>query len=119
MHFDDKTWKIIAAFVDPGQAPSRGRPHASRRAVLSGIVHVLVNDISWHQLPIQLYRVSGNTCWRQFREWVSNGVWLSIEHELACILIAQGAKDAAIAFVDAAARRIDAACRRKARAPQY
>lgn len=58
----DKLWVLIEPLLPP-EAPKTkgGRPRASDRAVLSGIVYVLKTGIPWRMLPKEL-GCSGVTC---------------------------------------------------------
>ncbi|UVE69938.1 transposase [Burkholderia pyrrocinia] len=91
---------------------NRGRPRTDRRAALSGIVYVLVNNIPWRLLPTQFYRVSGNTCWRLFRGWVADGRWLMVEHAVVHEWIARGESDLAISLMQRAHTRMGKTRRR-------
>ncbi|WP_195904365.1 transposase [Burkholderia cenocepacia] len=72
----------VSVRIGHRQPAGRGRPRSNLHNVLAGIAYILVNDIAWHSLPNELYRVSGNTCWRHFRKWVNEGRWDEIEEEL-------------------------------------
>lgn len=75
----DEAWERIRPLI-PGRAERvpRGRARLDDRAVLDGIVHVLMTGIGWCALPKSLGCGSGMTCWRRWREWQSGGVWPGI-----------------------------------------
>jgi len=72
----DELWRDLERLI-PLEAPKPrgGRPRASARAALAGIVHVLRTGSSWATLPKRLGFGSGMTCWRRLREWQGVGVW--------------------------------------------
>lgn len=82
MYINDRVWGKISNLIPAVNTRRRGRPRADQRAVLSGILACLVEEIPWRALPTRRYGVSGNTCWRQFREWVRSDSWTSIESAL-------------------------------------
>lgn len=52
----------------------RGRPWASNRACLEGILWVLRTGARWRDMPSRY--PSGVTCWRRLRDWEEREVWL-------------------------------------------
>ncbi len=53
-----------------------GRPRASDRQVLEGILWILRSGARWQDLPEEFPHPS--TCWRRLRDWEQQGIWLSI-----------------------------------------
>src|SRR5438094_2798908 len=53
-----------------------GRPRASDRKVLEGILWILRSGARWQDLPEEF--PSPATCWRRLRDWEEQGVWLNI-----------------------------------------
>ncbi|EHM01653.1 hypothetical protein HMPREF9946_01914 [Acetobacteraceae bacterium AT-5844] len=61
----DDLWAVVEPLLprDPPK-PKGGRPRASDRAVLAGILFVLRTDIQWQHVPTEL-GCCGKTCWRR------------------------------------------------------
>jgi len=59
--------------------PKGGRPFASDKACLEGIVYVLRNGIRWNAMPRCF--PSSTTCWKRFDAWTKLGIMPQI-HEL-------------------------------------
>jgi transposase len=60
----------------------RGRPRASNRAALRGILFVLNTGIDWEDLPAEAFGVSGMTCWRRLEQWTRAGVFRRLQNKL-------------------------------------
>src|SRR5438045_2060532 len=72
----DELWAIAAPLLPPPPPrPYGGRPRASDRKALAGILFVLKTGIQWKDLPTDVFGVSGITCWRRLRDWQALGVW--------------------------------------------
>ncbi|RBB33071.1 transposase [Burkholderia reimsis] len=114
MLISDEEWSAVSTFADdaPETRLRRGRNRVDRRAALSGIVDIITGDIAWRALPTERYQVSGNTCWRQFRQWVADGTWISIEFALVHKWLELGQNERAAALMYFADKRIEAAFRR-------
>jgi transposase len=59
-----------------------GRKRYSERACLEGILTVLRWGIPWKELPQEVGRPSGKTCWRRFDQWQRAGVWPELVERL-------------------------------------
>ena len=72
----DELWNLVEPLL-PLQPPrwKGGRPRVSDRAVLTGVVFVLMTGIPWEKLPPEMGCGSGMTCWRRLRDWQKAGVW--------------------------------------------
>ena len=68
----DDEWAIVAPFLT---IPSLrgGRPPASHRRVLDGILWICRTGAPWRDLPEAFG--NWNSIWRQFRRWCASGVW--------------------------------------------
>jgi transposase len=72
----DELWSAIEPLLPPQKArPKGGRPPIPDRAVLTGILFVLMTGLPWEMLPPQMGCGSGMTCWRRLRDWQKAGVW--------------------------------------------
>lgn len=72
----EELWKAIEPLLPPHKPrPKGGRPPIPDRAVLTGILFVLMTGIPWEMLPPQMGCGSGMTCWRRLRDWQKAGVW--------------------------------------------
>jgi transposase len=72
----DELWVAIEPLLPPEKPrPKGGRPPLPNRAVLTGILFVLMTGIPWEMLPPQMGCGSGMTCWRRLRDWQKAGVW--------------------------------------------
>jgi transposase len=69
----DGQWERIEPHL-PKYAPSSkgGRPRASDRECLEGILWLLRTGARWQDIPVDL--PSGSTCWRRLQEWAGEGV---------------------------------------------
>jgi transposase len=74
---DDAQWKVLASlFPEPRRRKDgRGRPWASNRSCLEGILWVLRTDARWRGLPEKY--PDGSICWRRLRMWEEEGIWLA------------------------------------------
>jgi AcrR family transcriptional regulator len=79
----DEHWNRVQKVLPPSPQQRRpGRPAASDRDILEGILHILTSGIPWAQLPQHRFHVSGVTCWRRHRQWTRSGDWDRILGEL-------------------------------------
>jgi transposase/quinol monooxygenase YgiN len=94
----DEQWERIRLLLPATTLGSVGRPRASDRRALDGVLYVLRNGCRWRDLP----RAYGSpvTCWRRFNEWEASGVWERVWQELLGALDAQGRQAWALAFMD-------------------
>jgi transposase len=76
----------------------RGRPARHPREVLDGILWILRTGAPWKDMP-QRYPPY-QTCHRRFQQWVRQGVFQRIAHELAEDLYKRGGIDIREAFID-------------------
>ena len=72
----DELWAVIEPLLPPrGPRPKGGRPPLPDRAVLTGILFILMTGTPWEMLPREMGCGSGMTCWRRLRDWHAAGVW--------------------------------------------
>jgi len=76
MRLNDRQWALMEYFFpEPKRRRDRrGRPWASNRECVEGILWVLRTGARWRDLPPEY--PSGPTCWRRLRQWEEQGVWL-------------------------------------------
>ena len=98
----DDLWTAIKPLLPRERPkPKGGRPRASDRAALAGILFVLRTGIQWHELPAEL-GCCGKTCWRRLGEWHAAGVWAGLHRVLLERLQDAGALDWRRAALDSA-----------------
>jgi transposase len=74
----DKQWERIAPHLPAHPAsPKGGRPRASDRECLEGILWLLRSGARWQDIPVDL--PSGSTCWRRLQEWASEDILEQIQ----------------------------------------
>jgi len=70
----DEQWNLISfLFPDEAAKPLVGRPRASNRDCVEGILWILRTGARWTDLP-QCFP-SSSTCWRRHRDWTESGLW--------------------------------------------
>lgn len=70
----DALWSRVEPLLPPNRPhPKGGRPFASNKACLAGIVYVLRNGIRWNDMPKQF--PSSTTCWTRYALWTKLGIW--------------------------------------------
>jgi len=96
----DEQWEIVGPlFPEPRRRrDNRGRPWASNRACLEGILWVLQTGAAWRFLPGEY--PSPSTCWRRLKQWEEEGVWLSAWRTLLGALDREGLLKWDEAFLD-------------------
>jgi transposase len=94
-------WEVLCPlFPEPKQRrDGRGRPWASNRACLEGILWVLRTGARWRDLPGEY--PDGSTCWRRLRMWEEQGVWKAAWRKLLSLLDERRLLDWEEAFLDA------------------
>lgn len=111
----DDLWAVIEPLLPPERPkPKGGRPRASDRVALAGILFVLRTGIQWHELPSEL-GCCGKTCWRRLGEWHAAGVWAGLHRVLLERLQDAGALDWRRAALDSASLPAKKGVRRSAR----
>lgn len=69
----DEQWQRIEPHLPKyKRSPKGGRPRASDRESLEGILWLLRTGARWQDIPVDL--PSGSTCWRRLMEWAGEGV---------------------------------------------
>ena len=75
-----------------------GRPWASQRSVVDGILWVLKTGARWRDLPAEY--PSPSTCWRRLKRWDEDGTWLRVWRAIIAELDARGRLQWETAFID-------------------
>ena len=69
----DEHWDRIAPYVpEHPPSPKGGRPRASDRECLEGLLWLVRTGARWQDIPVDL--PSGSTCWRRLQEWAGDGI---------------------------------------------
>ena len=95
---DDQWQKLEPLLPKPKLNPKGGRPRASNRLVLEGLLWILRTGARWCDLPDRY--PSPSTCWRRLRLWEEQGVWLDVWRKFLSMLDEKGALDWQEAFID-------------------
>src|SRR5512135_1087906 len=100
MELTNAQWDRIEPIIEslPRKRERRGRPQRHAREVLDGILWVLRTGAPWKDVP-QRYPPY-QTCHRRFQQWVRQGVFQRILHELAEDLYERGGIDICETFSD-------------------
>lgn len=95
----DAQWAKIEPLLPSLPRSQRGgRPWASHRAVVDGILWVLKTGARWRDLPAEY--ASPSTCWRRLKRWDEDGTWLRIWRAIIAELDARGRLHWETAFID-------------------
>jgi transposase len=83
-------WELIEPLLpEPKRRKDkRGRPWASNRACMEGILWVLQTGAAWRFLPDKY--PSPATCWRRLKQWEEQDVWLDAWRTLLGALDGEG-----------------------------
>jgi len=74
----DEQWQRIAPHLPQHPpSPKGGRPRATDRECLEGILWLLRSGARWRDIPLDL--PSGSTCWRRLQEWAGDEVLQHIQ----------------------------------------
>src|SRR5215469_2507442 len=86
----DEQWQLVDPLLpQPKRRPDqRGRPWATNRACLEGILWILQTGAAWRFLPDEF--PSPSTCWRRLKHWEEEGVWLTAWRAMLGVLDSEG-----------------------------
>lgn len=74
----DEQWQLVAPHLPQHpSSPRGGRPRASDRECLEGLLWMLRTGARWRDIPIDM--PSGSTCWRRLQEWAAGNVLQDIQ----------------------------------------
>ena len=87
---NDAQWELIEPLLPAPMRlkDKRGRPWASNRVCLEGILWILQTGVAWRFLPDKY--PSPATCWRRLKQWEEQGVWLDAWRALLGALDGKG-----------------------------
>ena len=95
----DAQWSTIEPLLPRMPRTARGgRPWASHRSVVDGILWVLKTGARWRDLPAEY--PSPSTCWRRLRRWDEDGTWLRVWRAIIAELDERGRLQWETAFID-------------------
>lgn len=95
----DAQWAAIEPLLPRMPRTARGgRPWASHRAVVEGLLWVLKTGARWRDLPAEY--PSPSTCWRRLKRWDEDGTWLRVWRAIIAELDARGRLQWETAFID-------------------
>ena len=79
----DDSWAVIKRLLPPEPSkPKGGRPRASDRAALAGVILVLGTGMLWKHVSRSALGCSGKTSWRRLGAWQTVGVWAALHRVL-------------------------------------
>lgn len=75
----DDLWAVVEPLLPPEPEMLKGgRPGASDRAALAGIILVLRTGMQWKPLSCSRVGRGGRTSWRRLGAWQTAGVWAAL-----------------------------------------
>jgi transposase len=83
---DDVKWNMIVPFLPP--KANEGRPRADDRAIINGILFVLITGCRWIDVP-RMYG-DDSTMNRRLKNWEKLGVWKGIMNAITSYEYADG-----------------------------
>ena len=115
----DDFWAVIAPLLpSEPEKPKGGRPRASDRAALAGIILVLRTGRQWKHLPRSEVGCSGKTSWRRLGIWQAAGVWAALHRVMLERLQDADALDWSRAALDSASLPAKKGAPRPGRTPR-
>ena len=99
----EEAWKLLEPLLPPEKATRRGRPWASHRQIIDGILWILRTGSPWRDLPRELGY--WGTVYQRFARWQLDGTWAKILEVLQAQLNEQGLLDGDLWFVDSTINR--------------
>src|SRR5215213_9211647 len=100
MDLNNNEWKHIRQFfsVPSGREDGKGRPRASDREILNGILWILRTGAPWKELPAKY--PARSSCHRRFQTWAQDGSFERAWRRLVRLLDRKGRIDWAEGFID-------------------
>jgi transposase len=99
----DEAWELLRPLLPDEEEARVGRPWASHRQVISGILWILRTGSPWRDLPAEWGNF--NTVYARFRRWQLDGTWKKIMEALQLTLQDKGRLDHDLWCVDSTINR--------------
>jgi len=94
----EKQWAVLEPLLPRQNFAKGGRPRASNRRTLNGILWVLKTGAQWSEMPRRYG--SPVTAWRRLKIWEEDGTWGKIWKKLIQILSQEDKLKLEIGMVD-------------------
>lgn len=91
-------WQAIQGLFPEEKREKGGRPRASNRQTLNGVLWIVKTGSQWAQLP-QKYGAYV-TVWRRYKEWEGSGLWERIWKTLLPMMERKEQLEWVMAFLD-------------------
>src|SRR2546423_2262372 len=100
---EEPVWQRLAPLLadPPRRTDHPGRKRYPPRAIVEGLLYLLVSGVRYVDLPRELGFPSGETCRRRLQEWIERGVWPQALAVLLAELDRRGGLDLSRVVVDA------------------
>jgi len=100
---EDADWRRLEPLLidPPRRTHNPGRKRYPPRAIVEGLLYLLVTGVRYVDLPRELGFPSGETCRRRLQEWIERGVWAQALALLVAELDRRGGIDWSRVVVDA------------------
>lgn len=79
---DDALWAKVGPMLATKDPFYQGKVRTSNRAILSGVLHILREELPWRQLRASLGYGGWTGCRRRLRRWQEEGVWDAVQQTL-------------------------------------
>jgi transposase len=99
----DEAWELLKPLLPDEEAVRVGRPWASHRQVIGGVLWILRTGSPWRDVPPVLGH--WNTVYTRFRRWQLDGTWKKIMETLQLALNDKGLLDDDLWCVDSTINR--------------
>lgn len=94
----DREWNAMRVYLPKERTGKRGRPWASHRRTVNGILWVLCVGAPWRDVPVEYG--SWQTVYKRFRRWCEQGVWDKVWRKLLNRVDRKGYIDRSLWCVD-------------------
>ena len=94
----EKQWAVLSSLLPRQNFEKGGRPRASDRKTLNGILWVLRTGAQWNELPRRYGAYP--TAWRRLKRWEEDGTWEKIWKRLLVLLSREDKLKLEIGMVD-------------------
>ena len=94
----DQQWDAIKVLFPEEEKIKGGRPRASNRVTLNGVLWIIKTGNQWAMLP-QKYGAHV-TAWRRYQEWEVSGLWEKIWQKLLPLMDKKDEIEWTLAFLE-------------------